>query len=125
MSKNPFHTFEVVVTNKLQQTVSHQTMQASAWRIEYFINDYVNAKDYKGYSVWVRKQKDSFELSDNSGWSWHIKAKNSEEARDYANLVEWEPWVNAIKDKEWVRSLVQADNDTITKLQQEKEKQNA
>lgn len=125
MNKNPFRTFEVVVTNKLQQTVSHQVMHASSWRIEYFVSDYVNSKDYKGYSVWVRTQKDSLELSDNSGWSWDIKAKNSEEARDYANLVEWEPWVNAVKGKEWLRELVEADNDTIRKLQEEKEKQNA
>jgi len=124
MSKNPFHTFEVVVTNKLQQTVSHQTMHASSWRIEYFISDYINAKDYKGYSVWIRTQKDSFELTDNSGWSWFIKAKNEEEARDYSNSVEWEPWVNAVKNKEYIRSLIEADNELINK-QREESNQNA
>lgn len=124
MSKNPFHTFEVVVTNKLQQTVSHQTMHASSWRIEYFVSDYHHAKDYKGYSVWVRKQINSTELSDNSGWSWNIKAKNTEEARDYAALVEWEPWVNAIKDKDYIRNLVNADNEIIN-AEREKENSNA
>jgi hypothetical protein len=126
MSKNPFHTFEVVVTNKLQQTVSHQVMHASSWRIEYFINDYVNVKDYKGFSVWVRKQLNSLEMSDNSGWSWNIKAKNDQEAKDYSALVEWEPWENAIKNPGWIRSVIEADNLMVAKLQQEeREKQNA
>jgi hypothetical protein len=74
--------------------------------------------------VWIRTQKDSFELTDNSGWSWFIKAKNEEEARDYSNSVEWEPWVNAVKNKEYIRSLIEADNELINK-QREESNQNA
>jgi len=119
MSKNPFYTFEVVVTNKLQETVAHQVMHASSWRVEYYVNDYSRSKEYKGYSVWVRKQLGSMELTENSGWSWNIKAKNAQEAKDYSALVEWEPWVNVTKETNYVRNLVEEDNKLADKLRKE------